>query len=132
MAEEQKQEPFNFENLTTALGNADMSDSESMGKLLGGMFTQMSSAFMEPGPDGEPKSSDEIIRTLLGQDASEKVLREMAIRDFLESSMQENTLKEAVRMTKEKFELPDDYETELKITIKFSTHDAKQSVPDID
>lgn len=107
----------------------DPTDDQAMGNAFGNMFRQMRQLTIAP-PGGEPEMAN-IFTAMFGPEMADRLLRDARVKVFFEQTLKTHTLNETIRLTKAEFNLPDDYELEIKMTVQFKG-EAKTSVPEID
>lgn len=111
-------------------------DPDQLGNALGGMMSKMfkrTNGILNANPDETPEESvNKLMIAMYGPEQAAVIKHHQTVTEYFEKTLREKTMKEAIRETKEKFELPDDYIIEMKMRIQFSLGDQKNSVPEID
>jgi len=123
-----------FETMREQMEGIDMNNSETMGQAIGNMFTSMFAninriitAPVEPGVSQE----SQIFTSILGAEQAEQILRHVHIKTYFEEQLTTLGIKGAMLATKEKYNLPDDYELKIELIVKFDGS-TKSNMPDVD
>lgn len=138
----EEQKPFDFLNV---IKETDTDDPNAMGMAFGKMFAQMKNIFNNIPPaqpnETEDQAQQRIVHNSLGAiigedraaEALELVRRQDAINRFLTEQLWEHSFPEAIRRTKEEFNLQPGQQFEFKLKITVGENGAaKTTVPDID
>ncbi len=96
--------------------------SKMFGGLFGETFEKVSNMISAPKKEGqsEEERMSDCMKQLFGEDIAAKIQKASEVKKFFEEVLQESSFAEAICLTKEKYDLPDDYSFELKLRVTFS------------
>lgn len=107
-------------------------DPDAQGRAVGNFFATMMRRIQEPPPEGANPIAH-MLGQLIGPDLAARAAREAEIKTFFMARLAEGSMPEAVRITKERYQLPDDYSIEIPLRVSFKLPvAAKASEPDVD
>lgn len=110
--------PSMIDKLTGLLDNAHTP--EEQGQAFGNMMTNMFN-LVQAQPQGDPDvSMRNFMGALLGDQLADQIAREAQIRTFFEESIRTHVMSEAITLTKERFNLPDDFRLQVPLEIVFA------------
>lgn len=110
------------------LENVDFSDAQATGATFGNIVTSLLAAVQTP---SDVPPMERMLQTVFGQDEARRLLREQEIKHFFKVQLFLYGMREAVRVTKAHFQLPDDYKLKISIDVTFESV-TKSEVPDVD
>jgi hypothetical protein len=117
-------------NIMEDMNKVNIDDPDSTGDVLANMFKKMTKLTTNMLKNNN--GPEDFLKALCGEDLHQKIVRQQNVCTFLQNSLREMSLKDAILKTKEEFDLPDDYEVKLEMTVKFSIQDQKNTIPDMD
>lgn len=96
--------------------------SKMFGGLFGDAFSKVSNMVSAPKKEGqsEEEHMSDLMKQLFGEDMAAKMQKATEVKKFFEDVLRESSFAEAICLTKEKYDLPDDYSFELKLRVTFS------------
>lgn len=122
--------PNLFESLN--LENLDLNDEEASGKLFGKLFSAINRTIIQPSLDAPPgdtaQMSDRILQ-LLGVDGERRTAmsRKVEVKTYFMEQLATIGMQDAIVLTKERFNLPDDYSIKIDMDVVFSLPDARKT-----
>lgn len=103
-------------SLLATMMNAE--DDDQRGDAIGSMFKDMMRAMKEPQPEGVNPVAN-ILSSMFGPELAAQAMREIEIREFFTESLKTNVMREAIVLTKERFNLPDNCTMSIPLEIVF-------------
>lgn len=126
-------------NLFQAIGNLNFDDEESTGKFFGNFFRQINKTVIAPPEpaEGEPPIAPlaDRIYEMLGVNAEfrTRISREIEIKAYFMEQLQNLGMEDAIVLTKERFDRPDDYSLKIEMNVSFALTDVRKAEePNVD
>jgi hypothetical protein len=136
-AAEPERVPNLFEDLA-GVTDLDFNDEEMTGKFFGKLFGKIGRTVINPPPPppgvAEPPIADKIYQ-MLGMDAEQiaSANRALEVKAYFMEQLQTIGMRDAIILTKERYNLPDDYGIKIETVISFKIEPEKKTEePDLD
>jgi hypothetical protein len=101
-------------SITNVFSNADVSNSKDFGKAIGNVAASLTDVI-----NGSDETSD-LLTKLFGSKIVAEMEKRKKIQDFFKEELNENGVKATIAKVKKEFDIPEDYEIDITLKVKFS------------